>query len=73
MWSIVIVVAKVPAFNTSYGDSAPCTVFFTLVCLGIPASVIGTGFLFSVLVTVNSPNITLQGIIRACDREAYWF
>lgn len=72
--AFVSVVAKVPALNTVYGDSAPyMRGIFTRVCMGIAASVIGSGFLFSGLVTVTLPsNITLQGMIEACDRDTSW-
>ena len=69
--AFVSVVAKVPVLNTAYSDSAPYVRgIYTRVCIGVAAGVIGSGFLFSGLVTVNLPYTNLQGMIRACDREA---
>jgi len=66
--AFVSVISKMPTLDVSGGNAAPyLRGVWRRVCMGLAASVIGSGFIVSGIITIDLPHVgTLPNIIEAC-------
>ncbi len=66
--AFVSVISKMPTLDVSGGNAAPyLRGVWRRVCMGLAASVIGSGFIVSGIITIDLPHVgTLPSIIEAC-------